>query len=331
MAAGVPLTGYLELTSRCNLRCGFCCNRKDHDAAPLDLEDWCRVARELRDLGTLFVTLTGGEPLVHPAFFEIAGTVRRLGMAVRVLTNGTLVDASIARRLAALSPLSVEMSLHGSCAASHDRATGVAGSFDRLMAAIRHLGTLDVPLALKTPVTRSSLNEVEQIIDLAANLSVSLRLDTQLTLRDDGDPGPLDHALDPSESARVVELLARRGVPVPSARRVAGGTNCGLGRSTVSVAADGEVYPCVLWRQSAYGNVRRSSLPDLWRSPLRGRLAALSDRVNQRALELGDPWSRRVLCPARCHEVDGDSRDLRIEAMIAQPVGSPALRRAGVD
>jgi len=59
----------------------------------------------LRELGTLYVTLTGGEPLTHPEFLEIARGARQRAFALRIFTNGALVTEATADAIAALRPM----------------------------------------------------------------------------------------------------------------------------------------------------------------------------------------------------------------------------------
>ena len=66
-----PLSALLELTYACNWRCVFCYNPRHHDKRRLDGDEWRVVIDDLRELGTLNVTLTGGEPLTHPQAFEV--------------------------------------------------------------------------------------------------------------------------------------------------------------------------------------------------------------------------------------------------------------------
>jgi sulfatase maturation enzyme AslB (radical SAM superfamily) len=68
-----PLSALLELTYACNWRCVFCYNPRHHDRRRLDGDEWRAVIDDLRELGTLNVTLTGGEPLTHPQAFRSHG------------------------------------------------------------------------------------------------------------------------------------------------------------------------------------------------------------------------------------------------------------------
>ncbi len=100
----------------------------------MELEDYDRFFRDLSSLSCLHLTLTGGEPLVHPQFFEIAAKARELGFVLRIKSNGHALRGRMLERLKEeIDPFVVEVSLHGAHAESHDRQTRVTGSFDRLL------------------------------------------------------------------------------------------------------------------------------------------------------------------------------------------------------
>jgi MoaA/NifB/PqqE/SkfB family radical SAM enzyme len=302
-----PLSVHLELTYSCNWRCVFCYNPRHFDRARMGLDEWTRVLDDLRELGTLTVTLTGGEPLSHPEFLAIARAARHRGFALRVFTNGSLVDEPMADGIAALHPLSVEMSLHGASPDVHERATGRPGSFAAMFSGFERLRRRGAPLLLKTPLTNLNEHEMDGMVALAQGLGVPLRIDPMLTPRDDGDRGPLAFSASPSAVQRLMARLAAIG-RVPSARRVEGGTNCGLGRVTLAVDPEGNVYPCVQWRHTSLGNVRTTRLRELWRSsPERREAAAVATRANEVLLEMGGPVSRFPFCPALAMQRTGEA------------------------
>jgi MoaA/NifB/PqqE/SkfB family radical SAM enzyme len=151
-----PLSASLELTYRCNWRCVFCYNPRHHDRRGLTGAEWGAVLDDLRALGTLYVALTGGEPLTHPEFLAIARGVRERAFALRILTNGALVTDTLAGDIAALRPMAVELSLHGATAETHDRATATPGSFDAMLRGLDRLLARKVGVVLKTPLTTST-------------------------------------------------------------------------------------------------------------------------------------------------------------------------------
>ena len=302
----VPLTAHLELTYRCTWRCGFCSSPRRHDLDPLPIERWLGVLDGLRELGTMTVIFTGGEPLAHPRWLELARAARSRELAIRVFTNGSLVDDSAADSLAELLPLSVELSLHGGCAATHDGTTGVAGSFEDLLAAVKRLQTRGVAVALKTPITRWNVTEIDDVIALAESLSAPLRLDPEIHPRDDGDPAPLAWAAGCDQVRRLLAGPVAIGA-LPEVERRPDEAVCGVGRVTVAVDPEGTVWPCVMWRHEALGSVRETPIAELWRtSPVRREAADAAVRANRRLLELGGPVARLPFCPADAARRTGD-------------------------
>ena len=301
-----PLSVHLELTYACNWSCVFCYNPRRHDVRRLSGGEWTSVLDELRALGTLTLTLTGGEPLLHPEFLAIARAARDRAFALRVFTNGALVDDGMADALAALSLAAVEMSLHGARAETHDRATGRPGSFLALWSAVARLQARGVPLALKTPLTRINEDELEAMIDLAAAQGLAYRLDASLTPRDDGDRGPLQFTATAEGVARMYRALARQG-RMPNDQPERGGVNCGLGHITMAIDPEGNVYPCMQWRSSSLGNVREQPLREMWRrSPVRQQAAEISRAVSNHRAEAGGDVAALPFCPALAMQHTGD-------------------------
>ena len=78
----------LELTYRCNLDCFYCYNDRNKQGTPLSLDQYRVLLEDLARMQTLYLMLTGGEPMIHPHFFEIGSIAKELGFVVRVRTNG---------------------------------------------------------------------------------------------------------------------------------------------------------------------------------------------------------------------------------------------------
>ena len=160
-----PITAQLELTYKCNLLCSFCYNAPKQ-RPEMDGEQWLVALDRLQAAGTFTITLTGGEPFVHRDFWRIAAGVRERGLVLKVYTNGVLLaDRAKAERYAELAPFDTEISLHGARAATHDRLTGIHGSFDRLMEALANLSAIGVKVTLKTPITRLNQRELREVDD----------------------------------------------------------------------------------------------------------------------------------------------------------------------
>lgn len=316
-----PLNAHLELTYSCNWRCVFCYNPRHFDRNRLTADEWSTVLDDLRALGTLTVTLTGGEPLTHPEFFGIAEAVRARALALRIFTNAARIDDGIADRIAALLPLAVEVSIHGATAEVHDTATGTPGSFVAAFAGVDRLVARGVAVVVKTPVTNLNEHQIDDIMAMIAARGLPLQIDPHITPRDDGSTEPLRYVASRDAVRRVIAAGLGSGT-IPAAERTAGGVNCGIGRITLTVDPEGNVYPCMQWRQRALGNVRETRLPDLWHaSEVRSEAAAMAVAVNDHLLAQGGAIAEYPFCPALAMQETGDplvpDEGFRMRAEIA--------------
>ncbi|HEX2111749.1 MAG TPA: radical SAM protein [Gaiellaceae bacterium] len=82
-----PVLVTLVVTRRCNLACGYC-NEYDHVSQPVATEALLARVNRLADMGTSIVTISGGEPLLHPELELVVSEIRRRGMVATVITNG---------------------------------------------------------------------------------------------------------------------------------------------------------------------------------------------------------------------------------------------------
>jgi len=317
LAAAQPLSVHLELTYRCNWRCVFCYNPRHFDRAGLSGDEWISVLDDLRVLGTLNITFTGGEPMAHPEIFRILRAARERAFVVRLFTNATLIDDAAADEIASLNLLAVEVSIHGSTAEVHDRTTARPGSFEATLSAIDRLIARGVTVVAKMPLTRWNEHQFDDVIAFAEARALPLQIDPHITPRDDGDLSPLQFA--PSADA-IRRALALADPEVME--RVHGGANCGLGRITLAVDPEGNVYPCMQWRHRPLGNVRDTPLRELWHaSEIRAEAAELSTRVNDHLLDVGGALATFPYCPAIAMQETGDAlvpdRGFRLRAEIA--------------
>ena len=93
-----PVAAHLIPIRRCNLSCGYC-NEYDDRSAPVPTEDLLRRVDRLAALGTQIVTLSGGEPLLHPDLDEIIRRIRKHRLIATLITNGYLLSPDRIERL----------------------------------------------------------------------------------------------------------------------------------------------------------------------------------------------------------------------------------------
>jgi MoaA/NifB/PqqE/SkfB family radical SAM enzyme len=230
--ANVPISIIWSLTHRCNLNCCHCYNVKD--ASELAWPQVRRIGAQLRKAGCLFITLTGGEVFIRRDFFKIAALLRRLGFDIRIITNGTLVTGAMAQELKKISPSEIGVSVLGATAATHDRITGVRGSFDKTLNAITLMKEQQLPVHMRSTILKENFQEYRSIIKLAKRLGIHFLLDPVVSPKDDGSRDVLSHRLDCSQMERFFRERTGSLVASPEEEKR---SHCEAGRTFCAISA----------------------------------------------------------------------------------------------
>ena len=315
-----------ELTYACNLDCEFCYNDVSMGGEPMTFAEYSAVLEELADMGVLNVTFSGGEPLANKDFFAIAGRARELGFVIRIKSNGHALRGAVAKRLREeVDPYIVEVSLHGSSAAVHDKQTRVPGSFDRLLSNLRELRALGIRLKVNSTLTRYNEHELEGIFAICDELGAQIQVDPEVKPRDDGDRTPIDLMASPAAKARLSSLIRARGAakranpdavvapPVDirasaEARRAQTAGNdkhCAAGSAHLTVDPMGGVLPCVQWRVTV-GNVRQGLRAIFEHNSQLAEVRETTRAVKRMVDAHGDAGQMMNFCPGAAHVYSGD-------------------------
>lgn len=91
-AEAIPISGTFELTPRCNFNCRMCyvhlpVSDIDKHGRELTASEWIRIAAEAKAAGTVWLCITGGEPLMHPEFETIWRELTQMGFFITLQTN----------------------------------------------------------------------------------------------------------------------------------------------------------------------------------------------------------------------------------------------------
>lgn len=176
---GVPplFTFYLYLTNGCNLACRHCwitptfVNGEPSPGDCLDLDLLKLAVREGKTLGLSNAKLTGGEPVLHPRFVEIVDYLSAEDIKLNMETNGTLIDANLAKHLKNNTTMwHISVSLDSADPDKHDQFRGVKGAFKAAVKGTEHLVHAGFrPQVIMCP-HRGNLHEVEDLVKLAVSL-----------------------------------------------------------------------------------------------------------------------------------------------------------------
>lgn len=314
---------YLHLTNRCNLKCLYCYNRNYRSeagkAGELSTAEWLRVLEQLPALGAEGVVFTGGEPLLRRDCLELAQSARRLGLTATLLTNGTILPEMVAD---AFDDVIVSLD---SCVAAEQEQVRPGGRFDRITAGIRRLaGTGRCRVRIRPVITRYNVRSLPAFPAFADSVlgckHFMLALYTPGELNTDllPDPEVYREALERFRSA-LADVGGASTIDRDELAESPAG--CGAGASLLSIAPNGDVFPCQCLHFPAMvaGNVRLRPLAGIWRDaaarePVKpfdacrqcwaGGLCHLRCEALYYAFGAGSEGFQRLLCPFSLLELE---------------------------
>jgi MoaA/NifB/PqqE/SkfB family radical SAM enzyme len=159
----------LAITEHCNLRCPHCIRDDVTTVRSLETELIASIVDQAKALyGSVVVSLTGGEPLLHPEFARIADIFVERAVPYRFVSNGWHVNR-IARIVRRCAPQAVRLSLSGATPETHDAERG-DGSFHRVLRSLAVLTSEQIPCDLSMVIDRRNRHELEVAADLAESL-----------------------------------------------------------------------------------------------------------------------------------------------------------------
>ncbi|WP_088280825.1 heme d1 biosynthesis radical SAM protein NirJ [Ideonella sp. A 288] len=305
-----------NLIRRCNLTCAHCyALSADHDyEGELATGEVFTVMDDLKAFRVPVLILSGGEPLMRADLFDIAARAKALRFYVGLSTNGTLIDAPMADRVAAAGFDYVGISLDG-LRATHDRFRRLDGAFDASLAAVRLLRERGVKTGLRFTMTAMNAHDLPALLQLmrdeqvdkfyfshlnyAGRGNIHRARDAQFAATRDALDMLFDRAWAAAREGRdetyvtgnndadgpwLLHWLARRE-PALAARfagrlrehLVAWGGNAS-GVHVANIDNLGHVHPDTMWWHHTLGNVRERPFSVLWSDLSDPLLAGLKRR-----------------------------------------------------
>jgi len=305
----IPFTVNFELTHWCNLHCIHCyipqsrinTNLKNRELTRIEIES---ILDQLAEAGSLWLIFSGGEVFLHEDFFAIARYAQEKRFCLTIFTNATLLTEDKIKQLASLPIYSVQISLYGAKAETHDAITQVRGSFERTIKAVILLKKRKIKVVLKTPLMKNNFAEYKKIIKLNENLGTNWQLDPWITPKNDGNRDPLDLRVN---QENLKELFSdenyfprKKFAPMRKERFL-----CSAGKNLVALSPYGDVYPCLMWLVKV-GNLRKEKFSQIWQeSSLLNRLRSIKFK-NLKICKTCSLVPYCLRCPGLAELEDGD-------------------------
>lgn len=259
-----------HITERCNLRCAHC-YQSTYSGRELQFSDLLKVLHQFKDLLNLWrrqagrlpvrghITVTGGEPFIRRDFLDLLEVfaANRRHFSFAILTNGSFIDAAMARRLRKLGPVFVQVSIEGT-QTTHDRIRG-PGNFDRTVSALKHLVRERIRTFISFTAHRANFREFTEVARLGRKLRVS-RVWADRLIPSGTGLGLQEQMFTPDETREFFEIMLKarnearrhwfRRTEIAMHRAlqflVVGGKpyHCTAGDTLVTVQPNGDLYPC---------------------------------------------------------------------------------------
>jgi MoaA/NifB/PqqE/SkfB family radical SAM enzyme/esterase/lipase len=315
-AACEPLRAHIEVTTRCNLKCGHCArNWHARPGEDMPIERFRRILDLLPHACP--ITLVGlGEPLLHPQLPELVAEAAKRHRKVTVATNALALTPALARRL-------VDAGVEGFAFSLDTVVSELVGQvrpgsrLETILENIRQVAALEpsVGRAVFAAMSTTTLPHLEALVETVATLGVQVLMLTDLNFREN-----LDQTLWRNETPALKALLRKAvrkafalGLPVLSVKgmeaiglagryrdflllppeqlfhRSTTRTWCQSPWQTLPVAVDGTLTLCDCQPGATVGNLLEEPLESLWNGPaLRG---------HRRAMVGGEPPEACRICP----------------------------------
>jgi len=296
-----PFDVCVQLTHRCNMRCGFChfWTSGTDPSQELTVADYRRISADLARLGSFLVSLEGGEPLMRDDIVDVVEAFARHHLPV-IYTNGWYVDAPLAAALFAAGMTQVGVSIDYPDRARHDMSRGLVGAFDRAWSAVETLRRAAPHGGSQVHVMTILMKDNQQDVESLLRMSERRGVDHHLTLLSPRRTRTADDALSLPSPPRSTDLLRLRkryghlstfreylelidafllGADMP---------RCVMGQQMFNIGVTGAVTPCNEKLDWIAGNVTEESIASIHR-----RLSKMS-QVGR----CGDCW---LLCRGFSH------------------------------
>lgn len=161
----IPLKGTFELTARCNFNCNMCYVHLNEEqirkqGRELTNEEWLNIARQAKEAGMLYLTLTGGEVFARPGFKELYLALSDMGFLIQILSNGYLIDEKVMEWLSETPPYAMRFTLYGASNETYEQVCGVKDGFDRVSHAIDLVMDAKIPFYLVSTIVKENVHDL---------------------------------------------------------------------------------------------------------------------------------------------------------------------------
>lgn len=259
----IPLKGGFELTPLCNMNCSMCYIRLTPEEMKKQgtlksADEWISIAKEMKESGTLFILLTGGEPFLYHDFIPLYKGLKELGMSITINTNATNMTDEIVEVLSKDQPRRVNITLYGASNETYEKLCHMPDGFDKTIKGIKRLLDKNISIKLNASIVPENVHEIEKLQEIADHYDLPIKMDTYMY------PNRKISRLTPQQAANVsLKIKKRQMTPqqYESYRqqtlldakegKMKIETSCLASKCSFWIRWNGEMTPCVFMKKPA--------------------------------------------------------------------------------
>lgn len=245
---------WLEITSNCNLKCLHCygscgnINKKD-----IDLEHWIAILKHIKAIGCHKLQITGGEPLMRKDALIIIEEAIDQNINVELYSNLTLFNSGKFKHLH--NKLSIATTVLGPNDNIHDSITGVKGSFNKTLDAIRSCLDMGFKLRANTIIMKNNSDYIDDIRKLLTDIGVKNIGTDYIRSVGRGNTGTQ------YDGFKRIKSKPRYNISKESFYYNKQYNSC-LGHK-FAVTSEGDIIPCIFTRDEIAGNLTKTSIENI--------------------------------------------------------------------
>jgi len=262
----IPVYTTIEITLGCNFRCKHCYNfdRTVSNKSDLPLMSTELILKTINDVakqGALFITLTGGEVLLHNDLEKFIKEIINNNSVCRLKTNAFALNKKIISNFENWGVSTIDITMYGASNETYKKFCDVNDGFTQLEKAINYFKNTKIKIFLNIFIHKYSYDEFEQMISFAKYHDVEFYVATEITERYDGSKGAKDYELTLSERETLMKgnykdyfLSKCSGTPQ---------FQCACARNVCGINSQGDVMPCI-GAPVKSGNLFNDSFENIW-------------------------------------------------------------------
>lgn len=277
----IPLVVNFEITKRCVNDCVFCYidERRDKELNFFEIK---KILCQLKDMGTIFLVFTGGEPFLRDDFVRVVEFAKRMNFHIKVFSSFAFKNRRKIVEAYNNGLFDVEVSLHGK-KDTHNRVVR-NNTFDETIENILFANNVGYRVTIKTPITKINMGDLLWIKEFAQKNNLIVKFDPIITPSNNGVRKNYEFQIDSKEFSFLLE----RGIfdlNLTNSSNHNEYFSCGALRNLCAISCEGYLYPCLAFPY-VVGDLKKNSFVEVWNSYLSENLR----------IEISKPPNRCTKC-----------------------------------